>query len=77
VEIGRNDQAPMFNELARRAALNMGEYLNATETYLRHEFKAQAQCRSTIGLRRGKLSVRLTQQSTECGRVSGWNRCES
>lgn len=38
----------MFNELARRAALNMGEHLNATEIYLRHAFKAQAQCRSTL-----------------------------
>lgn len=38
----------MFNELARRAALNMGVHMNATEAYLRHAFKAQAQCRSTI-----------------------------
>ena len=38
----------IFNELARRAALNMGEHLAATEIYLRHAFKAQAQCRSTI-----------------------------
>lgn len=38
----------IFNELARRASLNMGEHLNATETYLRLAFKAQAQCRSTL-----------------------------
>lgn len=38
----------MFNELARRAALNMGTHLPAAETYLRHAFKAQAQCRSTL-----------------------------
>ncbi|HUX64789.1 hypothetical protein [Sulfuricella sp.] len=38
----------IFNELARRAALNMGEHLPATEIYLRHAFKAQAQCRSTL-----------------------------
>ena len=38
----------VFNELARRAALNMGEHLGATETYLRLAFKAQAQCRSTL-----------------------------
>lgn len=38
----------MFNELARRAALNMGQNLPATEIYLRHAFKAQAQCRSTL-----------------------------
>ena len=38
----------IFTELARRAALNMGEYLGATETYLRLALKAQSQCRSTI-----------------------------
>lgn len=38
----------VFNELARRAALNIGEHLTATETYLRLAFKAQAQCRSTL-----------------------------
>ena len=38
----------VFNELARRAALNMGEHLSATESYLRLAFKAQAQCRSTL-----------------------------
>jgi hypothetical protein len=38
----------IFTELARRAALNMGEYLQATETYLRLALKAQAQCRATL-----------------------------
>jgi hypothetical protein len=38
----------IFNELARRAALNMGEYLNAAERYLRLAFKAQSQCRATL-----------------------------
>ena len=38
----------MFNELARRAALNMGEYLSTTETYLRLALKAQSQCRATL-----------------------------
>ncbi len=38
----------VFNELARRASLNMGEHLNATETYLRLALKAQAQCRATL-----------------------------
>ena len=38
----------IFNELARRAALNMGQHLGATETYLRLAMKAQSQCRSTI-----------------------------
>lgn len=38
----------MFNELARRATLNMGEYLSATESYMRLALKAQAQCARTI-----------------------------
>lgn len=38
----------VFTEMARRAALNMGEYIGATETYLRLGLKAQAQCRATI-----------------------------
>lgn len=38
----------LFNNLARRAALNLGEYMNATETYLRLALKAQGQCRATL-----------------------------
>lgn len=38
----------IFTELSRRAACNMGEYLGATETYLRLALKAQAQSRATI-----------------------------
>jgi hypothetical protein len=38
----------VFNELARRAAANMGAHTTATETYLRLAFKAQAQCRATL-----------------------------
>lgn len=38
----------IFNELARRAALNMGEYINATDRYLRLALKAQNQCRATL-----------------------------
>ena len=38
----------LFNSLARRAALNMGEYVSAAETYLRLALKAQAQCRATV-----------------------------
>jgi len=38
----------LFHTLARRAALNMGEYMNAAETYLRIALKAQAQCRATL-----------------------------
>lgn len=38
----------IFNEMARRAAMNIGEYINAADTYLRLGLKAQAQCRATI-----------------------------
>lgn len=38
----------IFNELARRAAANMGEYINATDRYLRLALKAQSQCRATL-----------------------------
>ena len=38
----------LFAELTRRAALNMGQHLDATETYLRLALKAQAQSRATV-----------------------------
>lgn len=38
----------MFTELARRAALNMGEYLEASEKYGRLALKAQSNCRATL-----------------------------
>lgn len=38
----------IFNEMARRAAANMGEYMSVTETYMRLALKAQAQCARTI-----------------------------
>jgi hypothetical protein len=38
----------IFHELTRRAGLNMGEYLNAAETYMRLALKAQSQCRATL-----------------------------
>jgi hypothetical protein len=38
----------IFHELARRAALNIGEYLSAAETYMRLALKAQNQCARTI-----------------------------
>lgn len=38
----------MFTELARRAALNMGEYVNASERYGRLALKAQSNCRTTL-----------------------------
>ena len=38
----------IFNEMARRAALNMGAHLQATESYMRLALKAQAQTARTI-----------------------------
>lgn len=38
----------IFHNLARRAALNAGEYLGACETYMRLALKAQSQCRATL-----------------------------
>lgn len=38
----------MFAELARRGALNMGEYMGAAETYLKLALRAQSQCRATL-----------------------------
>jgi len=38
----------IFGTLARRAALNAGEYMGACETYLRLALKAQSQCRATL-----------------------------
>lgn len=38
----------MFGELSRRAASNMGEYLDASERYMRMALKAQNQCRMTL-----------------------------
>ncbi len=38
----------MFAELARRAALNMGEYISAAERYGRLALKAQSNCRATL-----------------------------
>jgi hypothetical protein len=38
----------MFSELARRAALNMGEDIGAAESYGRLALKAQSNCRATL-----------------------------
>lgn len=38
----------MFTELARRAANNMGEYIDAAERYGRLALKAQSNCRTTL-----------------------------
>lgn len=38
----------IFTNMARRSALNAGEYINASETYMKLALKAQSQCRSTL-----------------------------
>lgn len=38
----------VFAELARRAALNVGEYMGAAETYMKLALRAQNQCRATL-----------------------------
>ena len=38
----------IFTNLARRSAQNAGEYLDATDKYMRLALKAQAQCRATL-----------------------------
>jgi hypothetical protein len=38
----------MFTEMARRTALNMGEYIDAAERYGRLALKAQSNCRATL-----------------------------
>ena len=37
----------VFNEMARRAFMNLGQHLDATEKYMRLALKAQGQCRAT------------------------------
>jgi len=38
----------IFAQLARRSAMNMGEYLDAAERYMKLALRAQSQCRATI-----------------------------
>jgi hypothetical protein len=38
----------IFNELARRSSVNLGEYMEAADRYMRLALKAQSQCRATI-----------------------------
>lgn len=38
----------MFAELARRCAMNIGDYINASERYGRLALKAQSNCRATL-----------------------------
>ena len=38
----------IFTNLARRSAMNAGEYIDAADKYMRLALKAQAQCRATL-----------------------------
>jgi hypothetical protein len=38
----------IFSSMAMRAKLNLGEYMNAAEKYMRLALKAQGQCRATL-----------------------------
>lgn len=38
----------LFLDLARRSHMNLGEYINAAERYMRLALKAQSQCRATL-----------------------------
>jgi len=38
----------IYTELTRRAAANLGEYIQSAERYMRLALKAQAQCRATV-----------------------------
>ena len=38
----------IFNEMARRAALNMGQHIEAMDVYMRLALKAQSQARATL-----------------------------
>ena len=38
----------MFTELVRRSAVNMGQYLDASERYMRLALKAKANCPPTL-----------------------------
>ena len=38
----------IFTNLARRSAMNLGEYMDAADKYMRLALKAQAQCRATL-----------------------------
>lgn len=38
----------IFTEMARRSVINMGDYIKASEVYMRVALKAQANCRATL-----------------------------
>ncbi len=56
----------IFHEMAYRASLNMGEHLQATETYMRMALKSQAQSRCTIEAlneMKNPKSITITKQA--------------
>jgi hypothetical protein len=56
----------IFHELARRSAANLGEYLGASETYMRLALKAQNQCRArleTLVTMKNPASVAFVRQA--------------
>lgn len=60
----------IFIALAHRAAANMGEHLQATETYLRLALRAQGQCRATLETLaeiKNPRSVTITRQANIAG----------
>ena len=64
----------MFGELARRSALHMGEYLDASERYMRLALKAQGQCRATLEtlaiIKNPPLVVRAASQHQQQQRLN-------
>ena len=70
----------IFNSLARRAALNMGEYVNAAEIYMRLALKAQAQCRATLetlAAIKNPQSVAFVRQANISHGAQQVNNCDS
>lgn len=56
----------VFHEMAYRSAINMGEHVSATETYMRMALKAQAQSRCTIEAlseMKNPKSITITKQA--------------
>lgn len=61
----------IFHECSRRSALNMGEHLDATDTYLRLALRAQNQVRTTIQtlteIKRPRSVAFVDQANIACG----------
>jgi hypothetical protein len=71
----------IFHELARRAALNMGTYLDAADTYLRLALKAQSQSRATLetlsAVKNPPAPVAFVKQANIANGPQQVNNCES